>query len=80
MVFINIHSLYQCNKSIPFSNMDGGVENGDVSGGHFFMNSHTIYEANNPRSIYSTNKRDGKFPSILFVESMELRLFASDRV
>ena len=48
--------------------MDGGVENGDVSGGHFFMNSHTISEANNPSSVYSTNKRDGKFPNVSEME------------
>ena len=41
--FINIHTLSQFNESSYFNNMDGGVENGDVSGGHcFYEQSHSI--------------------------------------
>ena len=41
--FINIHTLSQFNESSYFNNMDGGVENGDVSSGHcFYEQSHSI--------------------------------------
>ena len=48
--FIISHTLSQCNKSRSFNYMDGGVENGDVSGGHCFMKSNTLYEAKKPSS------------------------------
>ena len=44
--------------------MDWGVENGDVSGGHCFMNSHTLFEANNHNSVDSTNKMDVNVPNL----------------
>ena len=52
--------------------MDWDVENGDVSGGNCFMNSHTIYKANNHNSIYSTNKRDVNFPNLSEMEDTGL--------
>ena len=61
---INSHTLSECNKSSYLNDMDGDVENVDASGGHCFMNNHTLYEANNNNSIYSTNKRDGNAPNI----------------
>ena len=39
--------------------MDGDVENGDISGGNCFMNSHTISKAHNMSSIDYTHKRYG---------------------
>ena len=33
--FIKIHTLSQCNKTIYFNDIYGGVENGDVIFGHF---------------------------------------------
>ena len=53
--------------------MDGYVENGDVSGGHCFMNSHTLSEAKNNNSIDSTNKRDGNFPNVSEMEGTGLQ-------
>ena len=44
--FINRHILYQCNDSILFKDMDRDVENGDVSGVHYSMKSHYIYQNN----------------------------------
>ena len=38
--------------------MDGDGVNGDVSGGYCFMKIHTLFEAKNQNSIYSTNKMD----------------------
>ena len=42
--------------------MDGYVENGDISGGNYFMN--TIYKAQNMSSIDYTNKRYGNVPDV----------------
>ena len=44
--------------------MDWYVENSDLSGGHFFMNSHTLYEANNHNSDDSKQKRGGNFSGV----------------
>ena len=44
--------------------MDRYVENGDVSGGNFIMDSHTIYEANNMSVIYSTKERYGNVTNV----------------
>ena len=35
-----------------------GCYNFDIIGDHFYMNSHTVSEANNPKYIYYTNKSD----------------------
>ena len=50
-----------------------GVENRDVSGGHSFMNSHTLSEANNQNSIDYTKKRDGNVPNISEMEDTGLQ-------
>ena len=44
------------------------VENGNDSGGCYFMNSHTLYKAKNQDSIYDTNKRGGNFPNVSEIE------------
>ena len=44
--FINSHTLSQCYHSSTFNQMDGYVEKGDVGGGYFYMNSHTLYQPN----------------------------------
>ena len=48
--------------------MNQGVENGDVSGGNFYMNNHIIPGANNHNTIYYTKKRDGNVPNISEIE------------
>ena len=53
--------------------MDWGVENGDVSGGFCFMNSHTLSEANIKNSIYSTKKREGNVTNISEMEGTGLQ-------
>ena len=52
--------------------MEWGVENGDVSGGHF-MNIHTISEKKNQNRIDSTKKRDGNVPNVSEMEDSGLR-------
>ena len=47
--FISRHTIYQCNEASYFKEMDGDVENFDVSGGHGSMNIHTIYQHNGVR-------------------------------
>ena len=43
-IFLNSHTLYQCEYSITFKEIGGGVEkgDGDVSSGYGFINSHTL--------------------------------------
>ena len=53
--------------------MDWDVENRDVSSGHFFMKNHTVSEAKNHNSKYSTNKRDGNFPNVSEMEDTGLQ-------
>ena len=55
---IKIHTQSQCNESSYFNDMELDVENGYVSGGHFFMKSHTLSEANNHNCVHYTKKRD----------------------
>ena len=61
---INIHTLYQCNESISFNDMDRDVKNGDMSGRNCFMISQTLSEAKNLRYLDSTKKRDGNDPNV----------------
>ena len=44
--------------------MDGDVENGDVSGGHCFMNGYTLSESKNQNFIDST-KKGWKFSQLI---------------
>ena len=55
---IKIHALSQCNVSSYFNEMDGDVENGDMSGEHCFMASHTPSEASNLSSRHYIKKKD----------------------
>ena len=48
--------------------MDGDVENGDVSGRHFFMNCCNLYEAKNLSSIESAKKMNGNVPNVSEME------------
>ena len=66
--FINSHALSQYNESSSFNDMDRDVENVDVSGGHCFMNSNTLYEANKLCSLCYIKKRDG---NVLNVSGMK---------
>ena len=50
-----------------------GVENGDVGGGHCFVNSHTLSEANKLSSFNSTNKRDSEFSNVSETEDTGLQ-------
>ena len=42
-VVINCHTLSRCDGSSSFNDMDGDVENGDVTIGYGYTNSHTVY-------------------------------------
>ena len=44
--------------------MNWGVENGDISGVHCYMDSQNLSEAKNHKSIYSTKKSDEIPPNI----------------
>ena len=55
---LDSHTLSQDNESINLNDMNMSVENGDVNGDHFYINSSTRYESNNHNSIGYTNKRD----------------------
>ena len=71
---INIHTLSQFNSSSWFIEMDWDVENGNVSVGLFFMNSHTIYKANNQNCIIYSKKRDEMFPTHLEWKILDYRM------
>ena len=45
-IVINSRTLFQCDDSSTFKDMDGYVEICDVSSGYGFMNSHTVYQLN----------------------------------
>ena len=49
--------------------MNWGVENGDFCGDHWYMNIHTIFEANNHNSIDDTKKRDENVPNLSEMEN-----------
>ena len=53
--------------------MNRGVENCDVSGGHYFMNSHNISEAKKHNNIDSTNKWDENSPEVSEIENTGLQ-------
>ena len=44
-----------------------------MSGGHFFMDSHTLSGAKKPSSLYSTKKRDGNFTNVFGMEDTGLQ-------
>ena len=48
--------------------MDGDVENGDVSGGHCFMNFCNLYEAKNLSSMDAAKKMNGNVPKLSQME------------
>ena len=45
--FINRHTLLQCNESSNLNYMNWAFKKCDVSNGHYYMNIHTVSEANN---------------------------------
>ena len=55
---LNSHILPPYKKSSNLNEINMGVENGDVNGGHCYMNSSTGSESNNHNSVDSTKKRD----------------------
>ena len=69
---INIQTISQLIESTKLNDMNWGVENCDVSGNNFYMNSHTIYEKKNHNYIYYTKKRDGNPPNLSAIENTGL--------
>ena len=57
-IFINSHTLSQCNYSSSFEYMENYVENGDVSGGHGSMKSHILYQHNILKPFMNSNNSD----------------------
>ena len=53
---INIHILSQCNKSSNLNEMNWDSKDVDISAGNCYMNSHTVSEANNNKTIDYTKK------------------------
>ena len=72
-VFINSHTLSQCNEWIPFNGMGEYVENCDVSGRNFLMNSHNLYKAKKPSYLDYTKKKDGNVPNVSKIEDTGLQ-------
>ena len=58
IVLLNIHLLPQANKSSKINEMNMSVDNGDVNGDYFYMNSSTGSVIKNHNSIDCTNKID----------------------
>ena len=56
--FIKIHTLSQCNDSSSFKDMDGDVENYNVSGGHGSMKKQTLYQQNGFKPLINLNNSD----------------------
>ena len=56
---LNIHTLPQANESSKLNDKNLSVDNGDIYGDYFCMNSSTGYFINNHNSIDYTKKRDG---------------------
>ena len=52
------------NESYYFNENDWGFENGDLSGGHCFMNYYTLYEAKYHNFIDSAKQRGGNVPNV----------------
>ena len=71
---INNHTLPQYNESSNLNEMNWGVENGDISGVHCYMNSYTLSEAKNHKSIYSTKKSDEVAPIISEMKILNYRM------
>ena len=55
--------------------MDCYVKNDDVSGGHCFLNSYTISEANNQNAIDSTKKKYGNVTNVSEIEDNGLTVW-----
>ena len=60
---INSHTLPQCNKWSNSTEINWGVKNINISGGHSYTNSHTPSEAKNHSSVYSKKKSDENTPN-----------------
>ena len=66
---LNLHTLPQYKKSSNLNETNMAVENGDVNGGHCYINSPTGYYSNNHNFIDSTTKRDEISPNISEMEN-----------
>ena len=71
---LNIHNLPQANKSSNSNEMDMGVENGNVNGGHCYMNSTTWYESIINNDMDYTKKRDEISPNRSEMENNGLQV------
>ena len=56
--FITIHTFNQCNESHNFNEMDGDVENCDVSGRNGSMNIQALYQHNGLKKLINSNNGD----------------------
>ena len=70
---INSHALSQFNESSNLNEMNWDVLNVYVSDVHCYINSHTLYEANNHNSIDYTRKRDENSPNRSEMENSVLQ-------
>ena len=55
------------------NDINWGVENVDVSGGHCYMNSHTLSEANNHYYVYDPKIRDENVANVSEMENSVLQ-------
>ena len=70
---INRDNLSQFIESSNLNDMNRGVETFDVSCGHWYMNSNTIYEAKNPNFMDSTKKRNENAPNLSTMKNTGLK-------
>ena len=57
-MFINNHTIFQCDYSCKFKDMDGDVENGDGSSGYGYITIHTVYQQKGLKLLMNYNDRD----------------------
>ena len=59
--FYKHHTLYECNESSYFKDMDEDFENGDMNGANGSMNIHKYYQHNILSSLLNYNNSDDIF-------------------
>ena len=65
---------FQDNRPNKMNDMNISVENCDVNGDYYYMNSSTGYVINNHNFIDYTNKRDGIYTNIYLRKKMDYRM------
>ena len=59
--FINSHTLYQCEDTSTFKDINGDVEKGDFSSGYGYMSSQTDFKHNGLKPLMNYNDRNDTY-------------------